>query len=307
MLASLIVVFREVLEAGLIVGIVLAATQSVPGRARWIIGGIASGVFGAVLLASFAGALSDAIEGSGQEVFNASILLVAVVMLAWHVLWMARHGREMTQQMRAMGQAVVLGQKSLLALAVVVALAVLREGAEVVLFLYGIAASSNAGAAPLVTGGALGIVAGGLISWLLYRGLLTIPVRHLFSVTGAMIALLAAGMAGQAAAILAGADLIPTWGLRCLEQFRAAARKQLAWPDAARADRLFRASCRRPGRGLCCGPRSSAHGKSVHQAPGQGRARPWRRGPGRAKLVLLVSRTCAHRLVCRPLDRRCET
>ena len=51
------------------------------------------------------------------------------------------------------------------------------------------------------------------MSWLLYRGLLTIPVRHLFSVTGAMIALLAAGMAGQAAAILSGADLIPTWGL----------------------------------------------------------------------------------------------
>jgi high-affinity iron transporter len=213
MLASLIVVFREVLEAGLIVGIVLAATKSVPDRARWILGGIASGVFGAVLLASCAGALSEAIEGAGQEVFNAGILLVAVVMLAWHVLWMARHGQEMTRQMRAMGQAVVLGQKSLLALAVVVAVAVLREGAEVVLFLYGIAASSNTGALALVTGGALGIVGGGVVSWLLYRGLLTIPVHHLFSVTGGMIALLAAGMAGQAAAILAGADLIPTWGM----------------------------------------------------------------------------------------------
>jgi high-affinity iron transporter len=213
MLASLIVVFREVLEAGLIVGIVLAATQGVPGRMRWIIGGIASGAFGAVLIASFAGALSEAIEGNGQEVLNAGILLVAVVMLSWHVLWMARHGKEMAQQMRAMGQAVVLGQKSLLALAVVVALAVLREGAEVVLFLYGIAASSSASVVSLAAGGALGIVAGGMVSWLLYHGLLTIPVRHLFSVTGAMIALLAAGMAGQAAAILAGADLIPTWGM----------------------------------------------------------------------------------------------
>jgi high-affinity iron transporter len=213
MLASLIVVFREVLEAGLIVGIVLAATQAVPQRGRWIAGGIASGVFGAVLLASFAGALSDAFEGSGQELFNASILLVAVVMLAWHVLWMARHGREMAQQMRAMGEAVTVGQKSLLALAVVVALAVLREGAEVVLFLYGVAASTNTSATALATGAALGIGAGGAVSWLLYRGLLTIPVRHLFSVTGALIALLAAGMAGQAAAILAGADLIPAWGM----------------------------------------------------------------------------------------------
>jgi high-affinity iron transporter len=213
MLASLIVVFREVLEAGLIVGIVLAATRGVAGRGRWIAGGIASGVFGAILLASFAGALSDAFEGNGQEVFNASILSVAVVMLSWHVLWMARHGREMAQQMRAVGQAVALGQKSLMALAVVVALAVLREGAEVVLFLYGIAAATDAGAASLAAGGTMGIAAGAVVSWLLYRGLLVIPVRHLFSVTGVLIALLAAGMAGQAAAILAGADLIPAWGM----------------------------------------------------------------------------------------------
>ena len=213
MIASLIVVFREVLEAGLIVGIVLAATRGVPERGRWIAGGIASGVLGAVLLASFAGLLSEAFEGNGQDLFNATILSVAVVMLSWHVLWMARHGREMAQQMRAAGQAVALGQKSLLALAVVVALAVLREGAEVVLFLYGIAASTGASAASLAAGGALGIAAGAAVSWLLYRGLLVIPVRHLFSVTGVLIALLAAGMAGQAAAILAGADLIPAWGL----------------------------------------------------------------------------------------------
>lgn len=212
MLASLIVVFREVLEAGLIVGIVLAATEGVPARGRWIAGGIASGVLGAVLIACFAGALSDAFEGNGQEMFNASILLVAVGMLSWHVLWMARHGREMAQQMREIGHAVALGQRSLLALAVVVAVAVLREGAEVVLFLYGIAASANVNAGSLAAGGALGIGAGALVSWLLYRGLLTIPVRYLFSVTGALIALLAASMAGQAAAILAGADLIPAWG-----------------------------------------------------------------------------------------------
>jgi high-affinity iron transporter len=213
MLASLIVVFREVLEAGLIIGIVLAATQGVPQRGRWIAGGIAAGVLGAVLLASCAGALSDTLEGNGQEVFNACVLMVAVVMLAWHVLWMARHGREMALQMRAVGEAVAVGQKSLLALAIVVALAVLREGAEVVLFLYGIAASTSVGPAGLATGAALGIAAGAMVSWLLYRGLLTIPVRHLFSVTGVLITLLAAGMAGQAAAILAGADLIPTWGM----------------------------------------------------------------------------------------------
>lgn len=212
MLASLLIVFREVLEAGLIVGIVMAATQGVTGRVRWIALGIAAGVAGACLVAVFAGVLSNAIEGAGQEVFSAGILCVAVLMLGWHNIWMARHGRELSQQMTAMGQSVASGQKSLLAMAIVVAVALLREGSEVVLFLYGIAASSQDGPVPLLAGGALGIALGGAVAWLLYRGLLAIPARKLFAVTGWMIALLAAGMAGQAAAYLAGADLIPSWG-----------------------------------------------------------------------------------------------
>ncbi len=212
MLASLLIVFREVLEAGLIVGIVLAATQGIARRGAWITGGIAAGVLGAAVLALFAGAISEALSGNGQEVFNATILIVAVLMLGWHNVWMAGHGRQIAQEMRAVGHAVSAGERSLLALAVVVAVAVLREGAEVVLFLYGIAASSQEGAAALMLGGALGVGAGALVSYLLYRGLVAIPIGRLFSVTGWLIALLAAGMAGQAAAILAGADLIPAWG-----------------------------------------------------------------------------------------------
>ena len=211
MLASLLIVFREVLEAGLIVGIVLAATRGIAGRGAWIAGGIGAGVLGAGLVAVFAGALSDAFLGNGQEVFNAGVLSVAVVMLGWHNIWMARHGREVAQQVQAMGRAVSVGARSLLALAVVVTVAVVREGAEVVLFLYGIAASSNEGWPMLLLGGLLGVGSGGLVSWLLYRGLVVIPVGRLFGVTNWLVALLAAGMAGQAAALLAKADLIPSW------------------------------------------------------------------------------------------------
>ena len=212
MLASLVIVFREVFEAGLIVGIVLAATRGIAGRGAWITGGIAAGVLGAALLAGFAGAISGALKGAGQEVFTASILIVAVLMLGWHQLWMASHGREMAREMKVMGEAVSAGRKSLFALAVVVGVAVLREGAEVVLFLYGIAVSSGETTMSLIAGGVLGIALGALVSFLLYRGLVAIPVKRLFSVTGWLIALLAAGMAGQAAATLAGADLIPAWG-----------------------------------------------------------------------------------------------
>jgi high-affinity iron transporter len=212
MLAALLIVFREVLEAGLIIGIVLAATRGIAGRGTWIAGGIGGGVLGAALVAVFAGALSDAFSGSGQEIFNAVILSIAVVMLGWHNIWMARHGREVAQQMKEMGEAVAIGTRSLLALAIVVMTAVLREGAEVVLFLYGIAASSNEGWPALLLGGVLGIGCGALVSWLLYRGLVAIPVGQLFAATSWLVALLAAGLAGQAAALLAKVDLIPSWG-----------------------------------------------------------------------------------------------
>jgi high-affinity iron transporter len=190
----------------------MAVTSGVAGRTLWIAGGVAAGVLGACAVALFTSRLSALFGGSGQELFNASILSFAVLMLAWHNIWMARHGRELAAEIRAAGQAVVAGSKSLAALSMVVAIAVLREGSEVVLFLYGVAMSSHEGPLAMFAGGVLGMLGAALLSYLLYRGLVAIPVRYLFSVTNWLIALLAAGMAGQAAAILAGADILPSWG-----------------------------------------------------------------------------------------------
>jgi high-affinity iron transporter len=207
MLGALIIVFREVIEAGLIVGIVMAATRGVAGRGRWITIGIGGGVLGASIVAMFAGVISEAFQGAGQELFNASILGAAVLMLMWHNAWMARHGREIADEMRRVGTAVSEGAKPLTALAIVVGLAVLREGSEVVLFLYGIMASGTSGSALLV-GGLLGIAAGAAFTALTYYGLLAIPNRYIFSVTSWLIALLAAGMAAQAVQFLNNAGLV---------------------------------------------------------------------------------------------------
>jgi high-affinity iron transporter len=207
MLGALIIVFREVIEAGLIVGIVMAATRGVPDRSRWIMIGIGAGVLGAAIVAMFAGVISEAFQGAGQELFNASVLGVAVIMLMWHNAWMARHGREIADEMRRVGTAVSEGAKPLTALAIVVGLAVLREGSEVVLFLYGILASGTT-VSSLLTGGLLGIAAGAAFSALTYFGLLAIPNRYIFSVTSWLIALLAAGMAAQSVQFLNNAGLV---------------------------------------------------------------------------------------------------
>jgi high-affinity iron transporter len=205
-LAALIIVFREVFEAGLIIGIVLAVTGSVPHRNRWIGGGMLAGALAACIVAAFAGALSQLFAGMGQELFNAAILGLAVIMLTWHNVWMARHGREMAGEIRAVGQAVADGTKSLLALAVVVGVAVLREGSEVALFLYGVAASDGGSALSLAIGGVIGLALGGAVCLLTYFGLMRIPSRALFATTTVLITLLAAGMAAQAVAFLERAN-----------------------------------------------------------------------------------------------------
>src|SRR5258708_1379083 len=205
-IAALIIVFREVFEAGLIIGIVLAVTRTVPHRNQWIGGGVVAGVLAACLVAVFAGALSNLFAGMGQELFNALILAIAVVMLTWHNVWMARHGTEMAGELRAAGQAVADGSKSLLALAIVVGVAVLREGSEVVLFLYGVVAAKGDSGWAVPLGGFAGLAPGGGACLLTYFGLLRIPARALFATTTVLIALLAAGMAAQAAAFLEKAN-----------------------------------------------------------------------------------------------------
>ena len=202
MLSALLIVFREVIEAGLIVGIGLAATQGVPRRGIAVSVGVGAGVLGACVVAAFAGELAALFQGNGQELFNASILLLAVLMLTWHNVWMASHGREMARELKAAGHEVVTGKRTLGALGVVVGVAVLREGSEVVLFLYGIAAQGGTSNAALLAGGALGLGAGAVVSALMYFGLLTIPAGRLFQVTSGLITLLAAGMAAQAVLFL---------------------------------------------------------------------------------------------------------
>ncbi len=212
MLATAIVVFREVLEAALIIGIVLAASTGALRRGFWVGCGLIAGIAGAGLIAVSAGHITAAASGVGQELLNATILLVAVCMLGWHNVWMSRHGRELAANVRQVGESVITGARPLYVLAVVVGLVVLREGSETVLFLYGIAAAGGLTAASLIGGGALGLAGGVATGGAIYFGLLRIPTRQLFAVTSWMVLLLAAGMASQAAGYLVQADLLSPLG-----------------------------------------------------------------------------------------------
>ncbi len=211
MFATCIVVLREVLEAALIVGIVTAASRGIPGYRRWIAGGITLGLLGAGIVAIFAATIASAVSGTGQEIFNAIVLFAAVLLLGWHNVWMARHARSLSLEAADIGAAVSQGARPLSALAIVTGLAVLREGSETVLFLTGIATEARSPLA-MAAGGAMGLVAGIAAGVALYAGLLRIPVRHFFTVTGWIVLFVAAGLAAQGASFLVQIDVLPSLG-----------------------------------------------------------------------------------------------
>lgn len=211
MLGTAVIVFREVLEAALIIGLMLAITRGVQGRLRLAAGGIVAGCLGAVVLALVAGHISSLAEGVGTELLNAGILGAAVLMLAWHVVWMRRHSQVMTQQIRQTGAGILEGKKPPVIIAVIIGIAILREGSEVVLLMYGVSAAGS-GALGMFGGGLIGLAAGIVLGMVMYFGLARVPLSSLFRVSGWLLILLAAGLAAQASHYLVQADLLPALG-----------------------------------------------------------------------------------------------
>ncbi len=211
MLATAVIMFREVLEASLIIAIVLGASRGIENRGRWVAAGALLGLLGAAVVAMLANVASSEFSGNGQALLNAVILLGAVAMLTWHNVWMSAHGKQLSMEVKAVGAEVESGQRPMAALLIITLAAVMREGSEAVLFLWAIATGGEQGANMLI-GGVGGIVAGILVGLLLYLGLLRIPTRHFFGVTSWLILLLAAGLAAQAAGFLNQVGLLPALG-----------------------------------------------------------------------------------------------
>jgi high-affinity iron transporter len=209
MFTAALIVFREVFEIAIIVCIILAATRQVARRGLWIGSGIAAGGLLVGLLACFAPVVNQLASQLGQHVFHALILSIAALLIGWSVVWMQGHGREIAVRMKSVSAAVSSGQTPLYMLAVVTGLAVLREGSEIVLFLYGIFVSGEATVSEIAMGIVVGSAAGILTGVLMYWGMVRVPIKQLFSVSSALLALLAAGMAAKAVGHLVKANILP--------------------------------------------------------------------------------------------------
>ena len=210
MLTSAIIVFREILEIALILGVISAATKGIEGRAKWIAAGLLGSVAGSAIVAYFANEISMAAEGLGQELFNAIILFTATALIAWTVLWMATHAKQLAAHLKNVGKKVADGSLPMYSLAVVIAITGIREGSEIILFTHGILASGTP-VSTVLLGSSIGLVGGTVIGALLYFGLLQIPTKNIFKVTSWLLVFLAAGMAANGAKYLVAADMLSFW------------------------------------------------------------------------------------------------
>lgn len=209
MFSTAIVIFREALEIAMIVGIVLAATRGLAGRMKWILGGFALGTAGAGMVALFTETISNAAAGMGQEFFNAMVLFAAAIVIGWTAVWMRKHAREMTAHLKQVGKDVTDGSIPLYSLSLIIGLAMLREGAEIVLFIYGMLASGQA-IPSIVTGSAIGIALGTTAGVMLYYGLIKLSAKYMLRVTSWLLVLLVAGLASQAVGFLTSAGYFDT-------------------------------------------------------------------------------------------------
>lgn len=210
MFGTAVIVFREVLEAAIIISIIALATRGTKGRNFWLATGLIAGLIGSAIVAASTEAIASFASGVGQELFNAIVLGMVILMLAWQNIWMSSHGMELAMNAKKVGANIRDGSSKSSILLAVVGLAVLREGSEVVLFLNGILASEGVANNEMLLGGLLGLLAGAAVGYMFYAGILRIPLRWLFNVVSAFVLLLAAGMASTAARYLIQADVLPS-------------------------------------------------------------------------------------------------
>lgn len=203
------VVWRESLEAFLIAGVLFAwlKVNDASGRGqRALFAGLGAGAGLALLLGWALLSVQDELTGSALEAFQTLTLVVAAGLIAQMVLWMRRHGRGMKARLHA-ELAAAHARRGFLGVAVVAALAVAREGAETVIFLYGLAQGGDMGA--LVSGALSGFVAAAATAWLAAKSLARLNLGLLLRLSSLLLLVLASSLLVAAVDRMIGADWLP--------------------------------------------------------------------------------------------------
>lgn len=208
--ATFVITLREAFEAALLLGIVYTYLDKVGRRAQshYVTQGALAGVLASILLGVLVNTLSGPLLDLGPDLIGIAVLLVAVVALTWHGWWMRQHARAVKGDLqRRLDEA---SQTSRLWVVAVIAFTgVFREGAETVLFLWGLLSQASVSGLSGAVGAALGIGTAGLLGWLIFRGGRRVSLPGFFAVTSVLLLLVAAGLLGTAVGRLQTLGFLP--------------------------------------------------------------------------------------------------
>jgi high-affinity iron transporter len=202
MLESLLVLFRETLEAALVVGIVLGYLART-GQARyrlpvWL--AVAAGMAGSLVVAWLFERLAGGFEGRGEQIFEGLVMLAGAALLTTLIVWMAGKRDAASKVEHGVERRLAPGGSRAAGLFLLVFLSVLREGVESVIFL---------GTAASLWGALAGLAAAALLGFLLFRGALRVEMRLFFTVTNVLLLLFAAGLVAHGLGELVEAGWLP--------------------------------------------------------------------------------------------------
>jgi high-affinity iron transporter len=217
LIKMIIVIFREFMEISLLVSIILAATTQVKSSRICIIIGIVLGFVGASIIAFFTRFISNALDGMGQEVFDAVILLVTAALLLWTICWMQGH-KNIKQQLKSDSNEIYSTLAYRLSLISIVATTMFREGTEIVLFMYSIITSSSVKIVDYLTALTIAAASGLLFGVLIYRGLLRFAQKQIFTISSILLSMIAASFVAGSLKLLISCGVIdvltePIWDI----------------------------------------------------------------------------------------------
>ena len=207
--ATFVVTLREAFEAALVLGIIYSYLGKIGARDgfSYVTRGGVVGLLASLGMGVGVGYLSGPLLDVGPDIITVGVMLAAVALLTWHAWWMQQHARLIKSDVQQRIDEARAGNR-LWVVGLIAFTAVFREGAETVLFLWGIVAQSGGGWGSAI-GGVAGVACAAAIGWAIFRGGQRLSLTRFFSVTTIFIMLLAAGLFSSAVARLQGLGLLP--------------------------------------------------------------------------------------------------
>lgn len=208
------IVWRESVEALLVVGILYAWLKNGDADARrglpYLWAGVGVGVLAAIALGAALVGFTEVLSGDAQDYFQTAMVLIACVLIVQMVLWMKQHGRTLKRDMEQSLQQSTR-DSNWWGVAVLVALAIAREGSETVIFLYGLGfgQTGHVGVGQIVAV-LIGLALAFLTFYVLQLGGKVFSWRHFFRVTEIMLLFLGAGLFQTGVDKLIDKEILPT-------------------------------------------------------------------------------------------------